>query len=176
MKPGHSSPGFMMKVLGIDPGTTRIGWGVVEEQKGTVIARAYGCITPQASELPDRLRQLYRALQKLLTTYHPDTVSVEELFFSTNVKTALSVGYARGVVILAAAQAGLPVVSYTPSAIKLTITGTGAADKSQVQKMVTRLLRLKETPKPDDTADALAAALTHAFSYKVKSKMQKAKV
>jgi len=115
-----------------------------------------------------RLAEIYTAFTKLLRTYKPDEVSVEDLFFATNAKTAIAVGEARGVILLACALASTPVTSYSPMTVKKTICGSGSAQKMQVGKMVTRLLRLKEVPKPDDTADALAIALTHGFSYKLK--------
>lgn len=159
-----------MKILGVDPGTARIGWGLIVEDKGGVTAKAYGCITTEKTDaLPDRLSDIYRAFTKLLKTYKPESVSVEDLFFATNAKTAISVGQARGVILLAAAQAKIPVASYSPMTVKKTITGSGSAEKSQIGKMITRVLRLKEMPKPDDVADALAIATTHAFSYKMKS-------
>lgn len=159
-----------MKILGVDPGTARIGWGLIVEDKGRVTAKAYGCITTKKTDAPsDRLNQIHKAFTKLLTTHKPDSVSVEDLFFATNAKTAIAVGQARGVILLAAAEAHIPVASYSPMTVKKTITGSGSADKSQIGKMITRLLRLKEQPKPDDTTDALAIATTHAFSYKMKS-------
>ncbi len=161
----------MTTILGVDPGTARIGWGLIEERGGTITAKAYGCITTDKIDSPsERLSQIYTAFTKLLKTYTPDHMSVEDLFFATNAKTAIAVGQARGVILLAAAQAKIPVASYSPMTVKKTICGSGNADKAQVGKMVTRLLRLKETPKPDDTADALAIATTHGFSYKLKTK------
>jgi crossover junction endodeoxyribonuclease RuvC len=158
-----------MKILGVDPGTARVGWGVIEEVGGKILARSYGCITTEKTDdLPDRLAQIYSAFRLLLRKYQPDQVSVEDLFFSNNVKTAIAVGQARGVILLASAQAHLPVFSYGPMTVKKTISGSGAAGKDQVTKMVVRLLNLKEVPKPDDTADALAIAVTHGFSYKMK--------
>ena len=162
----------MMTILGVDPGTARIGWGVIQEQGGKLAARAYGCITTEKSDtLPDRLAIIYHAFKKILTEYHPETMSVEDLFFSKNVTTAIAVGQARGVILLAASEYHIPVASYSPNTVKKTICGSGSADKHQVEKMITRLLRLKETPKPDDTADALAIAATHGFSYKLKAKL-----
>lgn len=160
----------MMKILGVDPGTARIGWGLIEVERGKITAKVYGCITTEKTDAPsDRLNQIHKAFTKLLTIYKPDSVSVEDLFFATNAKTAIAVGQARGVILLAAAEAHIPVASYSPMTVKKTITGSGSAEKSQVGKMVTMLLRLKEMPKPDDTADALAIATTHAFSYKMKA-------
>lgn len=162
----------MTTILGVDPGTARIGWGLIEDRGGTISAKAYGCITTDKIDSPsERLSQIYMAFTKLLKTYAPDHMSVEDLFFATNAKTAIAVGQARGVILLAAAQAKIPVSSYSPMTVKKTICGSGNADKTQVGKMVTRLLRLSETPKPDDTADALAIATTHGFSYKLKTKI-----
>lgn len=161
----------MITILGVDPGTARVGWGVIEENGGKITAKAYGCITTEKIHAPEaRLSQIYTAFIQLLKTYKPAQVSVEDLFFATNAKTAIAVGQARGVILLAAARAKIPVASYSPMTIKKTICGSGSADKAQVGKMVARLLRLKEIPKPDDTADALAIATTHGFSYKLKAK------
>lgn len=158
-----------MVIMGVDPGTARVGWGVVEETKGKLTALAYGCITTEATEKVDqRLLTVYTTFLQLLKKYQPGCVSVEDLFFSSNAKTAITVGQARGVILLAAATQKIPVFSYGPGAVKKTITGSGAAQKDQMGKMVTRLLRLKKIPTPDDTADALAIALTHGYSYKLK--------
>ncbi len=161
----------MMTILGVDPGTARIGWGLIEEQGGKITAKAYGCITTdKIDSQAERLSQLYTAFTKLLRTYNPKEMGVEDLFFATNAKTAIAVGQARGVILLAAAQAHIPVSSYSPMTVKKTICGSGSADKAQVGKMITLILNLKEIPKPDDTADALAIATTHGFSYKLKAK------
>jgi crossover junction endodeoxyribonuclease RuvC len=161
----------MMTILGVDPGTARIGWGLVEEQGGKITAKAYGCITTdKIDSQAERLSQLYTAFTKLLRTYKPKEMGVEDLFFATNAKTAIAVGQARGVILLAAARAHIPVSSYSPMTVKKTICGSGSADKAQVGKMITLILNLKEIPKPDDTADALAIATTHGFSYKLKAK------
>lgn len=158
--------------MGIDPGTARVGWGAIEIRQGNITALAYGCITTELSSAPaERLVQIHGAVRTLLRRYRPDAASVEELFFAKNAKTAIAVGQARGVVLLAAAAQRIPVVSYTPLTVKLTVCGSGTAEKLQVQKMVTRLLHLPAIPKPDDTADALAIALTHAYSYKLKRKL-----
>ena len=161
-----------MIIMGVDPGTARVGWGVIEEQKGKFTALAYGCITTQQSEKPDaRLLSVFTEFTKLLKKYKPDCVSVEDLFFSSNAKTAISVGQARGVILLAAAMQKHELHSYGPGTVKKAITGSGAAEKDQMGKMVTILLRLKKIPTPDDTADALAIALTHGYSYKLKGKL-----
>jgi crossover junction endodeoxyribonuclease RuvC len=158
-----------MIILGVDPGIARVGWAVLSVHHGNPGALSYGCITTLKNETPERrLVSIHKAIVSLCKKYNPDSVSVEELFFSTNVKTAIHVGQARGIILLAAAQSNIPVVSYSPSTVKQTICGSGAAKKDQVQKMVTRILKLKTIPTPDDTADALAIALTHAYSYRMK--------
>lgn len=160
----------MITILGIDPGTARIGWGVITENQTTLTARAYGCITTDKdTPLPTRLLEIHDALLKLIKKYAPDAVSVEELYFSSNAKTAIAVGQARGIILLGAAQKHIDVYSYNPMTVKKTICGSGAAEKSQVTRMVVQLLRLKTVPKPDDTADALAIAVTHAYSYRLKA-------
>lgn len=153
-----------MKVLGIDPGTGRMGWGIVSHQKGTDNLETCGCFETKANtELPIRLEKIYSFLQELIQKHQPDAMAVESLFFATNAKTAFDVGAARGVILLAAQQAHLPITQYTPLQVKSSIVGYGQADKKQIQFMVTKILHLKEAPKPDDAADAVAIALTHAF-------------
>lgn len=154
-----------MKIVGIDPGTARIGWGLIEGTKQNYQMLRYGCIETDKTKQPyHRLQEIYQEVYGLLHTEQPDQVVVEELFFARNVTTALSVGQARGVILLAAAHANLPVFEYTPMQVKQSITGYGRAEKNQIQTMVKMLLRLKEIPKPDDAADALAIALTHGFT------------
>ncbi len=162
-----------MKILGVDPGTTRVGWSVVHVQNSLITIPAYGCIIPDIHTKSDteRLLFIYRKMNELISAYTPNVVSVEELFFATNAKTAISVGQARGVIILSAALADIQVVSYTPLVVKQTITGSGKADKTQVARMIVSIMKLKETPKPDDVTDACAIALTHAYSYKLKQKL-----
>jgi crossover junction endodeoxyribonuclease RuvC len=158
-----------MRILGIDPGIGRTGWGVIESEKGKVIVKDYGCIETEAnSAVESRLEILYSRIVKIIKAHKPDELAIEDLFFNTNVKTALVVGEARGIVLLAAAQAKMPISVYTPSQVKVTVTGYGKADKAQVGQMVKVILKLASIPKPDDTADALAIAITHSFSYKVK--------
>jgi crossover junction endodeoxyribonuclease RuvC len=155
-----------MKVLGIDPGTGRLGWGVVSHEKGEDSLVDCGCFeTKTNSELPERLEKIYIFLKKLIKKHKPDFFSVENLFFATNVKTAFDVGAARGVILLAGQEANLPIFQYTPLQIKSSLTGYGQADKKQIQYMVTKILHLKKAPKPDDAADAVAAALTHIFHH-----------
>lgn len=157
-----------MIVLGIDPGTAITGYGLVYEENGQGVALAYGAITtPSDLTLPDRLQLIHRALTELIDQYHPDQSAVEQLFFNKNVRTALAVGHARGVTLLALAQANVPIYEYTPLEVKLAVTGHGRADKRQVQQMVTLLLGLNQVPKPDDVADALAVALCHLHSAKL---------
>jgi len=154
-------------ILGIDPGTATMGWGVVRAEGGGSRVRyvQHGAITtPSSWEMPRRLNRLFEGVTELLRGYGPDSVAVEELFWGSNVTTGISVGQARGVVLLAAYRAGVPVSEYTPGEVKQAITSYGRADKRQVQEMVRSLLRLREIPRPDDAADGLAIAVTHAFS------------
>ncbi len=152
-------------VLGIDPGTAITGYGVVRDLHGQAQALDYGVIrTPANQELALRLVTIYAALNDLLDRHRPDAVAVEEVFFSKNARTALSVGHARGVVLLAVAQRGIPLFHYKPTQVKQAVTGYGGADKRQVQEMVRMLLGLDAIPRPDDAADALAIALCHLHS------------
>ncbi len=154
-----------MRIIGIDPGTARIGWGLIDGNHQRYTMYRYGCIeTDKAKQSYHRLEEIYDEVYGLLTAEQPDQVVVEQLFFAKNVTTAMSVGQARGVILLAAAHANLPIFEYTPLQVKQTITGYGRAEKSQIQTMVKMLLKLKEIPKPDDAADALAIALTHGFT------------
>ena len=153
----------MTLALGIDPGTATTGYGLVRlTEEGGLEAVSFGVIvTPPNTPAPERLRMLYGDLKDLLTLHRPDCVAVEKLFFQRNVSTALAVGQARGVVLLAIAEAEREVAEYTPNEIKQAVVGYGSADKRQVQEMVRTLLGLPEIPKPDDAADALAVAITH---------------
>ncbi len=152
-------------ILGIDPGTAITGYGVISEAEGGPRARAYGVIrTPAKQELALRLVTIYAELNALLDAHHPDAVAVEEVFFSKNARTALSVGHARGVVLLAVAQRGIPLFHYKPTQVKQAVTGYGGADKRQIQEMMRMLLGLDDIPRPDDAADALAIALCHLNS------------
>lgn len=151
-----------MRIIGIDPGYAIMGYGVVDMKGNRFQAVNYGAVTTEAGkEMPDRLKQLYFELMEILDTYKPDVVSIEELFFNKNTKTALMVGQARGVAILACANSGVPIYEYTPLQIKQGLVGYGRAEKCQIQQMVKTLLNLPEIPKPDDVADALAAAICH---------------
>ncbi len=158
-----------MIILGLDPGTARVGWGVIAANGSDYRPIAYGLIeTEKDMHAEDRLKEIFDAIQTLIRRYTPEVISIEDLFFATNAKTAIAVGQARGVLLLAAATHHIPTASYSPLFVKRTITGDGKADKRQVQYMITKQLHLQETPKPDDVADALAIALTHACSYKMK--------
>jgi len=159
-----------MLVLGIDPGTATTGYGLVREAEGGPALVAYGTIqTPAGAPMPDRLRTIYHELKQLLALHGPDTAAVEKLFFQRNVSTAMSVGQARGVALLALAEAGVSVGEYTPRDVKLAVAGYGGADKPQMQQMVRAILNLSEAPKPDDAADALAVAICHLHSMKMKA-------
>lgn len=151
-----------MRIIGLDPGTATTGYGIVDAIDGQLTAVTYGAITTTPdSAMPQRLQRLQQALQQLIDAYRPDTAGVEELFFGRNITTALTVGQARGVLLLTLANAGLPIGEYSPPKIKETVTGYGKADKNQVQLMVQHLLNLAELPRPDDAADGLAVAITH---------------
>lgn len=157
-----------MAVIGIDPGTAITGYGIVEEARdGNLTALTYGVIqTPTGIEMPARLLILYRQLTDILHLHRPLSGAVEKLFFQRNVRTALSVGQARGVVLLALEEQNLPIGEYSPLEIKQSVAGYGAADKHQVQVMVKTLLGLVEIPQPDDAADALAIAICHIHNNK----------
>ncbi len=157
-----------MLVLGVDPGLATTGYGLVREVAGGLQAVAYGVVrTPAERPLAERLQQLYRELTALIQQHHPDESAVEELFFSRNVRTAMSVGQARGVALLVLADAGLRVTEYTPLSVKKAVSGFGGADKVQMQAMVKMLLRLESPPRPDDAADALAVAICHLHSVRL---------
>lgn len=152
-----------MVILGIDPGTHRLGWGAIHVAGSKFTAIEYGCIEPGKDVLPgDRLLEIFTSVSKMITDIRPDSIAIEDLYFAKNVTTGLRVAEARGVVILAARQAGLPIAEYKPNAIKSAVAGFGLAQKPQMQKMVQMLLGLKELPKPDDAADGLAIAICHA--------------
>lgn len=153
-----------MKIIGIDPGTGILGFGVVEVTKsGFKMIDAGVITTPAHTPHDERLEDIYNSLTEIMSTTKPDVCSVEKLFFTKNITTAMSVAEARGVALLVARQHKLPIAEYTPPQIKQTLTGYGKADKKQVQEMVRLQLGLKDVPKPDDCADALAAAITHAL-------------
>lgn len=159
-----------MLVLGIDPGTAITGYGLVrEDDTGLALVDCGAITTPAGQPLPTRLQTIYRALAVITSAHQPDAVAVEELFFSRNVRTALSVGHARGVTLLALADAGLDIHEYKPLEVKQAVAGYGGADKRQVQEMVRMILNLDQVPQPDDAADAVAVAVCHIHSAKMKS-------
>lgn len=158
-----------MIVLGIDPGLATTGYGVINSQNGKLEVINYGCILTKSSlPLSTRLLTIYEETKKLIITYKPDAIIIEEIFFCKNVKTGLQIGHVRGVIILAAIEANIELAEYTPLQIKQALTGFGRADKKQIQEMVKILLNLKVIPKPDDAADALAVAICHIYSSKLK--------
>ncbi|MEA3485575.1 MAG: crossover junction endodeoxyribonuclease RuvC [Candidatus Aerophobetes bacterium] len=164
-----------MIILGIDPGTAVTGYGVlripllVEKGNRRVEVLDYGCIrTPGTEEMPKRLRIIYQMVSEIVCKYRPGEVAIEQVFFNKNTKTALSVGQARGVIILAASSKGGRVFSYTPLEIKQAVTGYGRAKKKQVQHMIKKLLLLPKIPFPDDVSDAIAVALCHYYSRKLR--------
>lgn len=159
-----------MLVLGIDPGTATTGYGLVREtSSGDLEALAFGVISTPKNTLPElRLLEIYNQITGLVSLHRPDTAAVEKLFFQQNVTTAMAVSQARGVVLLVLAQSGLPVAEYTPMEIKQAVAGYGGADKNQVQQMVKAILSLKDIPRPDDAADALAVAICHSHAYRFK--------
>ena len=154
-----------MIVLGIDPGTAALGYGIVASSRGRLREVDHGClVTSPDTALPDRLLAVHAIVDELIAVHSPGLLAIERLFFSKNAQTAFAVGQARGVVLLAAAQHGVPVVEATPNEVKSAIAGYGAADKEQVQRMVQLVLGMAELPRPDDAADALAIAVWGAHS------------
>jgi crossover junction endodeoxyribonuclease RuvC len=160
-----------MLVIGVDPGTATTGYGLVQENPdGGLSAVDFGVIlTSPDLSMPQRLLELHHQLREVLLLHRPHSAAVEKLFFQRNVRTALSVGQGRGVALLALAEAGLPVAEYTPLEVKQAVAGYGGADKLQVQHMVRALLDMEEIPSPDDAADALAIAICHIHSIKIRS-------
>ncbi|OGH05818.1 MAG: crossover junction endodeoxyribonuclease RuvC [Candidatus Levybacteria bacterium RBG_16_35_11] len=153
-----------MRVLGIDPGTARTGWAVLEKKKGEIIAVAFNCFeTKKEEEVAQRLEKIFAEIKRLIKEYTPQIVAIEEVFFSANAKTAFAVGQARGVIFLASQIGKVKSCSYTPLQIKKTVTGYGRAEKKQMGEKVKSILNLQEIPKFDDTCDALAVALTHLY-------------
>lgn len=149
-------------MIGVDPGLADLGWGIVASERGRHSHLAHGVVRTKATDPPaQRLLQLFEALQALIGQFHPTAAGIETLFFNKNITSALPVAQARGVALLAFAQAGLTVGEYSPPQIKSSLVGVGTADKHQVQEMVKILLNLKDLPKPDHAADALAAAICH---------------
>ncbi len=154
-----------MRILGIDPGVAIVGFGVVDSDKGKNRLVKCGVITtPAHTQLSSRLNSIYLDLMELIATFKPEAIAIEELFFNTNITTGISVAQARGVILLACYQSGVPVYEYTPLQVKQAVCGYGRAEKKQVMDMVKRILNLQDVPRPDDAADAVAIALCHARS------------
>jgi crossover junction endodeoxyribonuclease RuvC len=161
-----------VRVLGIDPGYAIVGFGFIDKQGHKLVPVQYGSIqTESTTDSAVRLQEIYEALVHLIDKYKPDAMAIEKLFFNKNVTTALTVGQARGVLMLAAVQKGIPIAEYTPLQVKQAIVGYGKAEKKQVQEMVRMFLKLAEVPKPDDVADALAIAICHAHSAGLQQKL-----
>lgn len=155
-----------MKILGIDPGYAIVGFGILEAQRGQARLVRCGAInTPAGVPMPRRLVQIQEDLETLIHTFSPDVMAIEELFFNTNVTTAIGVAQARGVILMTAAKLGVEIFEYSPSQVKQAVVGYGKAEKHQVMEMTRRLLGLAAVPKPDDAADAVAIALCHARSH-----------
>ena len=162
-----------MIILGIDPGLAIMGYGVIDYDGQRMKMIDYGtALTKAGVPLPRRLSALYDSMESLIQKYNPDAVAFEELFFNKNVKTALTVGHARGTALVCAEKSGKPLFEYTPLQVKQAVCGYGRADKQQIQQMVKMLLSLKQIPKPDDAADALAVAICHAHSSKFADKFR----
>jgi crossover junction endodeoxyribonuclease RuvC len=154
-----------MRILGIDPGLATIGWGVIETNGFKHSSVAFGHIqTPTRLTVEKRLAMIFDDLDTIIKKYSPECATIEELFFNTNITTGIAVAHGRGVILASAEKCGIPLFEYTPSQVKLAVTGYGKADKHQVMDMTKRLLNLKSLPRPDDAADALAIALCHARS------------
>lgn len=154
-----------MRVLGIDPGYATIGFGLIEAQRAQMHMVTYGAITtPAGLPLSRRLYQIGSDMEELIAQLKPDVIAIEELFFNTNITTGIAVAHGRGVLLYAAEKCGIPLFEYTPSQVKLAVTGYGKAEKRQVMDMTRRLLKLNAVPRPDDAADALAIAICHARS------------
>lgn len=151
-----------MRILGIDPGTGILGFGVIDAEGGRASLVTAGVITtPAHTPLPERLEEIFKGLQEIIAETKPEVMSIEKLFFAQNITTAISVSHARGVAMLCGQLNKLSIAEYTPLQIKQSLTGYGRADKKQMQETVRQILKLKNPPKPDDAADALAAAITH---------------
>ncbi len=154
-----------MIILGIDPGYATVGYGVIDYQRGRFQVLDYGAVTtPAGLDFPSRLQIIYEGITELCDRFHPDCMSVEELFFNTNITTGIQVGHARGVILLAGHQKGVEMFEYTPLQVKQSVVGYGRAEKHQVMEMTRQLLGLARIPRPDDAADALALAICHAHS------------
>lgn len=157
-----------MRILGIDPGTAIVGYGIIDSHHSNYHLVDYGCIRTSAKEsAPERLKDIFYSVRQLIHKFQPGCLVIEELFFNKNTKTALTVGQARGVIILAGVEHDLPIFEYAPLEVKQAVVGYGRADKRQIQEMVKVLLKLDSKPTPDDAADALAIAICHAHSQKM---------
>ena len=155
-----------MRILGIDPGYATIGFGLVEADRAQLHMVTYGAITtPAGLPLSKRLYQIGTDMEDLIGQLKPDVISIEELFFNTNITTVIAVAHGRGVILYAAERCGIPLYEYTPSQVKMAVTGYGKAEKRQVMDMTRRLLKLPSVPRPDDAADALGLAICHARSF-----------
>ena len=155
-----------MRILGIDPGYATIGFGLIEADRGKLHMVTYGAITtPAGLPLSKRLYQIGTDMEELIGQLKPDVISIEELFFNTNITTGIAVAHGRGVILYAAERCGIPLYEYTPSQVKIAVTGYGKAEKRQVMDMTRRLLKLPSVPRPDDAADALGLAICHARSF-----------
>lgn len=160
-----------MIILGIDPGFAIVGLGVVEYKGNKFNVIDYFAVTTKAGlPIEERLKMIYDGINEAIQKYKPDAMSVEELFFNNNAKTAIQVGQARGVILLAGVNNNIPIFEYTPLQVKQSVVGYGRAEKKQIQQMVKAILGLKDVPKPDDVADALALAICHAHSYRMISR------
>lgn len=160
-----------MRILGIDPGFAIVGCGIVDYTGNKFTVIDHMAVTTKADlPLEQRLKIIYEGVSDIIARYKPDAVAIEELFFNTNITTAIAVGQARGVILLAAVNCGVEVFEYTPLQVKQAVVGYGRAEKGQVQQMVKMILNLKEIPKPDDVADGLALAICHAHSYRMNSR------
>ncbi len=164
-----------MRVLGIDPGSSITGYGIVDEADNKLLLCKCGAISSQAAKLfPDKLKRIYDGLSDIISECRPDIAVVENIFLSKNVRSAIKMGHARGVAILSCVNAGLPVFEYTPLEIKMAVVGYGAAEKAQVQEMVRRILNLDKIPESEDASDAIAAAVCHIHSAKIRGIIEKA--
>ncbi len=165
-----------MRVIGVDPGSIKSGYGIIDKQDTQLTVVEYGVIRTNAGTLlAQRLLQISTRLRELIEQYAPQELAIEDVFVAKNAKASLKLGHARGAILLTAAQAGLSIAEYSPLEVKQSVVGYGRADKFQVQQMVKVLLHLKEIPKPDDAADALAIAICHHHSVKMKRQIEKAR-
>jgi len=167
---------YYMKILGIDPGYAIMGYGIIEKKGSSIYPIAYGSLeTDKSLSMPDRLKHLYAGLMEVIAEYQPEEASIEELYFQNNAKTAIFVGEARGIAVLACVNSGVDIFEYTPMQIKTSVTGYGKADKKQVQEMVKTLCGFDHIIQPDDTSDAIAAAICHSFQGDVKKSLYRMK-